>query len=129
MSPEMITTLDKISSELCQKWQCECIEANGEEDHLHLLFRYAPQLQLSKFINNFKSVSSRKMRQEFEAELRSFYWDWSKGFWSDSYSIDSVGFAPLSVLKQYGQNQGKEKLTALRETQLAFHPDPHSGTE
>ncbi len=156
MSDEMKAFLQEIAKELCQKWQCECIEVNGEEDHLHLLFRYAPQLQLSKFVNNFKSVSSRKMRAKFDKELRRFYWDWSKGFWNDSYSIDSVGFAsprclgspqafmtdaPLEVLKQYVQNQGKEKLNALRQTQQALHegsspgvspgvyeprPDPHS---
>ncbi|MGL5939252.1 MAG: transposase [Waterburya sp.] len=65
-------------------------------------------MQLSKFINNFKSVSSRKVRKHFEEELRQFYWDWSKGFWSDGYSIDSVGFAPLEVLKKYVQNQGQD---------------------
>ena len=122
---EMKIYLQKISVELCQKWQCECIEVNGEEDHLHLLFRYAPQMQLSKFINNFKSVSSRKVRTKFDPELRQFYWDWTKGFWNDSYSIDSVGFAPLEVLKIYVENQGQEKLNALRQTQETLHPDPH----
>ena len=107
MSPKMISYLQQLSVDLCQKWQCECIEVNGEENHLHVVFRYAPQMQLSKFINNFKSVSSRKVRKEFEVELRQFYWDWNKGFWSDGYSIDSVGFAPLEVLKKYVQNQGK----------------------
>ena len=126
MSEEMMTYLQEIAHDLCQKWQCECLEVHGEEDHLHLLFRYAPQMQLSKFINNFKSVSSRKVRVKFEQELRRFYWDWSKGFWNESYSIDSVGFAPLEVLKRYVHNQGQEKLNALRQTQEALHPDPHS---
>lgn len=126
MNEEMRTYLQKIAQELCQKWQCECLEVNGEEDHLHLLFRYAPQMQLSKFVNNFKSVSSRQVRAKFDQELRQFYWDWSKGFWNESYSIDSVGFAPLEVLKRYVQNQGQEKLNALRQTQEALHPDPHS---
>lgn len=125
MSPKMLTRLKEISVELCEKWQCECIEVNGEEDHLHLLFRYAPQLNLSKFINNFKSVSSRKMRKEFDKELREFYWNWSKGFWSESYSIDSVGFAPKDVLKKYVQNQGIDKIKTLRQTQTALHPDSH----
>ncbi len=127
MSNEMIAFLQEISKELCQKWQCECIEVNGEEDHLHLLFRYAPQLQLSKFVNNFKSVSSRKMRAKFDTELRRFYWDWSKGFWNDSYSIDSLGFAPLEVLKKYVQNQGQEKLETLRQTQQALHEGSSPG--
>ena len=125
MSPKMIEYLQQISVELCQKWQAECIEVNGEENHLHVVFRYAPQMQLSKFINNFKSVSSRKVRKKFETELKQFYWDWSKGFWSDGYSIDSVGFAPLEVLKKYVQNQGKDCESPLRGDSQASHPDSH----
>ncbi len=123
MSPEMMQFINQSCVDLCSKWQCECLEANGEEDHLHLLFRYAPQLHLSKFIGNLKSVSSRKVRQNFDSELRRFYWNWDQGFWSDGYAIDSLGFAPLEVLKQYVQNQGKERLTALRSVAQASHPD------
>ena len=36
------------------------IEFNGEEDHIHLLFQYYPQMDLSKFVNNIKSVASRR---------------------------------------------------------------------
>ncbi|MGL5079075.1 MAG: transposase [Waterburya sp.] len=74
-------------------------------------------------MNNFKSVPSRKVRKEFEVELRQFYWDWSKGFWSDGYSVDSVGFAPLEILKKYVQNQGEDCLSPLRSDSQAFHPD------
>jgi len=91
--------------DLCEKWQCECLEFNGEPEHVHLVFRYYPQMQLSKFVDNVKSVSSRRIRQEFEPELRKIYWDWSKGFWNESYSIDSCGDAPLSVLIKYVQEQ------------------------
>ena len=93
----MLDRLKKITQDLCDKWQCECIEVDGEPEHLHLLFRYAPQLQLSKFIGNLKSVSSRRIKQEFNLRIDSF--------WNESYSIDSVGGAPLDVLKQYVQNQ------------------------
>ena len=37
------------------------IEFNGEEDHIHLLFQYYPQMDLSKFVNNIKSVASRRL--------------------------------------------------------------------
>ena len=126
ITPEVLLRLQQLSVELCQKWQCDCLDANGEEDHLHILFRYAPQMQLSKFINNFKAVTSRKIRSEYDKQLREFYWDWNKGFWSESYSIDSVGFAPLDVLKKYVENQGREKITLLRETQKALYPHSHS---
>ncbi|MGB5632005.1 MAG: IS200/IS605 family transposase, partial [Waterburya sp.] len=105
--------LQQLSVELCHKWQCDCIEVNGEEDHLHVIFRYAPQMQLSKFVNNFKAVTSRKIRSEYNDYLRQFYWNWDQGFWSESYSLDSVGFAPLDILKKYVENQGRDCLTTL----------------
>ena len=126
ITPDILLRLQELSVELCQKWQCDCIDANGEEDHLHVIFRYAPQMQLSKFVNNFKAVTSRKIRSEYDEYLRSFYWDWSKGFWSESYSLDSVGFAPLDILKKYVENQGRDCLTPLRSVSQLSHPDSHS---
>lgn len=93
----MLKRLKEIVRDLCEQWQCECIEVNGEPNHLHLLFRYAPQLHLSKFIGNLKSITSRRIKQEFELNIKSF--------WNESYSIDSVGGAPLETLKKYVQNQ------------------------
>lgn len=129
ITPDLLLRLQQLSVELCQKWQCNCIDANGEEDHLHVIFRYAPQMQLSKFVNNFKAVTSRKIRSEYDRYLRSFYWDWSKGFWSESYSLDSVGFAPLDILKKYVENQGRDCLTPLRSVSQLSHPDSHLSIE
>ncbi len=67
------------------------------------------------------------IRKEFETELRQFCWDWSKGFWSDGYSIDSVGFAPLEVLKKYVQNQGKDCSSPLRSDSYAKRDVERSG--
>ena len=94
----MLERLKEIVKDLCSKWQCECIEVDGEPEHLQILFRYFPQMQLSKFVSNIKSVTSRRIRQEFQINLKS-------GFWNESYSIDSVGHAPLEVLKRYVENQ------------------------
>jgi putative transposase len=107
MPEEMLDRLKAIVSDLCLQWQCELLECNGEADHLHIVFRYAPQLELSKFVSNLKTVTSRRVRQEFKEHLSTIYWDWSKGFWNESYSIDSCGHAPLEVLRTYVQNQGK----------------------
>lgn len=93
ITAQMLHRLKEITQDLCNKWQIECLEVDGEPEHLHLLFRYAPQLHLSKFIGNLKSVSSRKMRQEFDLKVSSF--------WNESYSIDSVGGqATLLTLRQ-----------------------------
>jgi putative transposase len=73
MSEPMLIRLKIVRNELCQKWQCEYTEGNGEPDHFHLVFRYYPQLQLSKFIENVKSVSRRRFNQEYDDYLRGIY--------------------------------------------------------
>ena len=60
---EMLARLNVVMEELLEKWDCKLIEFNGEEDHVHLLFQYHPDVELSKLVNNLKSVSSRKLRQ------------------------------------------------------------------
>jgi putative transposase len=56
--------LQEILFGLCQKWDCKLIEFNGEKNHIHLLFQYYPQMELAKFVNNIKSVSSRRIRTQ-----------------------------------------------------------------
>jgi putative transposase len=58
MTAPMLQRLQEICFDLAQKWGCELLEVNGESDHLHLLFGFYPQMQLSKFVNNLKTVSS-----------------------------------------------------------------------
>lgn len=53
----MLKRIGEIFDDLCQKWGSYVVEFNGEEDHVHLLFSYYPQMQLSKFVNNIKTLS------------------------------------------------------------------------
>ncbi len=84
------------------------MEFNGESDHCHLLFRYYPQLQLSKFVNSLKTVTSRLIRKEF-AENLPYSYERRHVFWNESYFIASCGGVTVEVLKKYVQSQGKEK--------------------
>lgn len=122
----MLERLKAIMKELCEKWQCEYPEGNGEPDHFHLVFRYYPQLQLSKFIDNIKSVSSRRLNQEYDEYLRRVYQPTiniktgkeSRVFWNESYAINSVGGAKLDVLIKYVQTQSRELVDQVtRENQ------------
>jgi len=56
----MIERLKNVINDLCSKWDCKMIEFNGENNHIHLLFQYYPQLELPKFVGNIKSVTSRR---------------------------------------------------------------------
>ncbi|NDJ24229.1 IS200/IS605 family transposase [Nostoc sp. B(2019)] len=100
---QMLTRLNTIVEELLEKWDCKLIEFNGEEDHVHTLFQYHPDVELSKLVNNLKSVSSRKLRQEFTEHLEQFYW--KDVFWSGSYFVASCGGVTVSTLRKYIEAQ------------------------
>lgn len=97
-----IEALRGIFATVCESFDVELSEMDGECDHVHLLVNFPPHVQLSKLVNSLKGVSSRKLRQRFP-EIEKRYW---KGvLWSRSYFAGSVGGAPLSVLRQYIENQ------------------------
>ena len=102
----MIKRLHEVFEDLLDKWECKIVEFNGESDHVHLLFQYHPDLQLSKLVNSLKSVSSRKLRQEFLEELEQVYYK-KKVVCNSSYFIASWGAVTISTLKKYIENQNK----------------------
>ena len=95
--------LERIFGDVCENFDCRLEEFNGETDHVHLLVTFPPKVAVSHLVNSLKGVSSRYMRREFP-ELEQHYWR-AKRLWSGSYFAGSVGGAPISVLKQYIENQ------------------------
>ena len=91
-----------IFIKICNNFDTELKEFNGEKDHVHLLINFPPHLQLSKLVNSLKGVSSRKLREKFE-EIRKFCW--KNCLWTRSYFASSCGGASIEVLKKYIENQ------------------------
>lgn len=54
-------------------WNCRVTAVNTDGDHIHIMFEAPPQVQLSKLINNYKTVTSRMLRKEFSRELSHYY--------------------------------------------------------
>lgn len=52
------------------KWESRIVEFNGDRFRIHLIVEYNPKVQISKYVNNLKTVSSRLICQEFAAELK-----------------------------------------------------------
>jgi putative transposase len=71
-------------------------------DHVHLLVQYPPKVAVSSLVNSLKGVSSRLLRQQ-RPDIRKCYW---KGvLWSPSYFASSCGGAPISIVRQYIEQQ------------------------
>jgi putative transposase len=100
-----LTRMEEIMRAVCTDFECELVEFNGENNHIHLLVNFPPKVALSKLVNSLKGVSSRRLRQEYP-ELVRHYWR-AQRLWSGSYFAGSVGGAPLSIMKQYIEQQNR----------------------
>ncbi|MCQ2502003.1 MAG: IS200/IS605 family transposase, partial [Lachnospiraceae bacterium] len=80
-------------------------EWNHDIDHVHVMFRAKPQTELSKFINAYKSASSRLIKKE-HPEIKEKLW--KEAFWSQSYCLLTTGGATVDVIRSYIETQGEE---------------------
>lgn len=101
---EMLERLQDIFARACAAWRCELVEFGGEADHVHLLVRAHPSMNLATFIGNLKTVSSRSIRKEFATHLRAYFW--KARFWNSAYAVVSAGgHANIEHLLTYIQGQ------------------------
>ena len=82
-------------------------EWNHDIDHVHVMFRAQPRTELSKFINAYKSASSRLLKKEYP-EIREKLW--KEAFWSQSFCLLTAGGAPVEVIRQYIESQGVKSI-------------------
>ena len=79
-------------------------EWNHDKDHVHILFKAHPNTEISRFINAYKSASSRLLKKEFP-QIRQKLWD--ERFWSQSFCLLTTASAPIEVIKKYIESQGQ----------------------
>jgi putative transposase len=77
----------------------------GHAGHVLLLVNFSPKVPVSRLVNSVKGVSSRRLRQEFP-DLVRHYWR-ARRLWSGSCFAGSVGGAPLSIVRQYIEQQNR----------------------
>ncbi|MFF0220543.1 IS200/IS605 family transposase [Streptomyces vinaceus] len=100
---EMLTRCEEIMRKVCEDFETELVEFNGERDHVHLLVHYPPKVSVSKLVGSLKGVSARRLRQEFTGQVNRAIMHGH--FWSPSYIAASCGGAPLEIIKEYIENQ------------------------
>lgn len=92
--------LKELIKLICEEIQVDVIEMEIMTDHVHLLLEVDPQFGIHKAVKTIKGTTSRILRQEFPW-LRSRI----PTLWTNSYFCSTVGGAPLSIIKQYIENQ------------------------
>jgi putative transposase len=71
---EVLDDLRGIFFGVCNDFQAELVEFDGEEDHVHLLVNYHPKVAVSNLVNSLKGVSSRMSRQKQYPSIRKKLW-------------------------------------------------------
>lgn len=94
------TRLKELVKSICEEIQVDVIEMEIMPDHVHLLLEVDPQFGIHKAVKTIKGTTSRILRREFPW-LRSRI----PTLWTNSYFCSTVGGAPLSIIKQYIENQ------------------------
>ena len=96
----VLEDLKEIFASVCQDFEAELVEFDGEKDHVHLLINYPPKVSISRLVNSLKGVSfGKKQYACIQNKL------WAGALWSPSYFAASCGGAPISIIKQYIEQQ------------------------
>ena len=99
-------------------------EWNHDADHVHVMFRAQPKSEISKFINAYKSASSRLLKKEFPHIRKKL---WKEAFWSQSFCLLTAGGAPIEVIREYIESQGEkgnEKSVSIPDLSKPGSADP-----
>ncbi|PHB15794.1 IS200/IS605 family transposase [Bacillus pseudomycoides] len=90
---------------LSENYNITLVEWNHDVDHVHILFKAHPNTEMTKFINAYKSASSRLIKKEFPQVKKKL---WKEMFWARSFCLLTTGGAPVDLVKKYIENQGEK---------------------
>ena len=110
--------LKEIFEKIALSYNITLEEWNHDIDHVHILFRGQPNTEISKFINAYKSASSRLIKKEYPQIRKSL---WKEMFWSQSFCLLTTGGATVDIIKQYIQSQGKKDGKQSNQIQSVSH--------
>lgn len=100
---EILNELNLILSQVCQDFDAELVEFNGEQDHVHLLVNYPPKVSISSLVNSLKGVSSRMIRKNNYPSIDRQLW--GNALWSPSYFASSCGGVSIDIIREYIEQQ------------------------
>ncbi|WP_438315852.1 IS200/IS605 family transposase [Sporosarcina sp. FA9] len=102
------TSISKFAEDmfitLGENYHITLLEWNDDKDYVHILFKTHSKTELTKFLNAYKSASSRMIKKEFH-EVKQMLW--KEHFWSKGFCLLTTGGVTLEVIQDYIQKQGQ----------------------
>jgi len=100
---DAIDRLRELFAKVCGDFEAQLVEMDGERDHVHLLVSYPPKVPVSALVNSLKGASSRVLRKERPDIAKRFHY--KGGFWSPACFPSAFGGPPISIIRQYIEQQ------------------------
>jgi len=81
-----------------ERLNCEIVELNVQDDHVHLLIKVPPKIAISKLMGVLKGKTAIRVFNKFPELKKRPYW--GNHYWAEGYCIDTVGL-DSEMIKKY----------------------------
>ena len=102
INDEIIDFLKQKTKEISSTFEVNIINQECDKDHIHIIFKAKPTLNIPKYLNAIKTITSREIRRNFPEVKQKL---WKDAFWSPSYFLTTTGQVTLDQLKKYVDSQ------------------------
>ena len=103
INDDISAVLKQIFENIQDNYSITLQEWNHDVDHVHVLFKSEPTTDLVKFLNSYKSASSRVIKRQFPSVKQQL---WKDAFWTKSYCLITTGGASIDTVRAYIEKQG-----------------------
>ncbi|KAB2947300.1 MAG: IS200/IS605 family transposase [Candidatus Methanoperedens sp.] len=101
---KIVDLLKQKIHDISTTFHVEVLDIGCDIDHFHMIFRSKPTLEIPKYLNAVKTITSREIRRTFPEIKEKLCGD---AFWSPSYFLATTGQVTLEQLNKYVENQGQ----------------------
>ena len=114
--------IERYLRRLCEYQGVEIIEANACIDHIHMLIKIPPTLNISQFMGYLKGKSALMI---FENHANLKYKYGQRTFWARGYYVSTVGLNK-NTIKKYIREQEMEDMIQDKRS-VKEYEDPFKG--
>jgi putative transposase len=101
---EVVALLKDKIHEISETFEVDVLNIEADKNHFHMIFAAKPTLDIPRYINALKTITSREIRRNFPEVKETL----KRGtFWSRSYFLATTGQVTLDKLKHYVESQGR----------------------
>jgi len=104
VNDEIIDFLKQKIHEISETFEVTVLNIECDKDHFHMIFKAKPTLNIPKYLNSIKTITSREIKRNYP-EVKQLLW--KQAFWSPSYFLTTTGQTTLNVLIKYVESQGE----------------------